>query len=568
MINKVIEDLELEIQNSSSTYKSKELKYKLNFFKRASLEIPEYDYSKVEYKGVTTKIILHCIEHGKFEITPQGLFRGGGCPTCTKRDRRLKSTKSNDTFIKQVQEVSPQYDYSKVGVRKTQEKYIEEVSKLHPEYDFSNTIYQGSTAKLIVECLKHGEFEIDSSTLLRGGKCSQCNWEKARGRFRKNLDTFLEEVKLLHPTYDFSKVEYTNSYTKVEVICSVHGSFYSTPTSLLKGCGCNICGKIKAGLKNEMGKEEYLERVYKKLKEVNPTLKVYEDTFINKQSKITIECETHGVMEIEAMALERNKLGCPKCGTGNMVKTNTTTFEELEQKAFNKFGKTIKLYKNTYVNFTTKMTCECHIHGKFKVEPTLLINKSKVGCPKCARLEGGKKRGVPYETFLKKANKKFKGKFTYLEDTYKGSTSKMITVCPQHGTFEIIPSYHIRRMYGCKKCAIENSPSYKPTYKPYYDKPTTLYYIKLIKDNEEYFKLGITTTTLDKRFNRLPSEGLTYEILLTKTFEKGRKAYFLEQRLLHQYNMNKIDFILLPKSGGNSEIFNQDIYESIKQYFD
>ena len=32
MINKVIEDLEVEIQNSSSTYESTKLKYKLNFF--------------------------------------------------------------------------------------------------------------------------------------------------------------------------------------------------------------------------------------------------------------------------------------------------------------------------------------------------------------------------------------------------------------------------------------------------------------------------------------------------------------------------------------------------------
>jgi hypothetical protein len=150
-----------------------------------------------------------------------------------------------------------------VGVWKTQEKYIEEVKKVHPEYDFSNTVYVGSKSKLKVVCLKHGEFEILAESLLRGSKCPNCNREKARGRFRKNLDTFLEEVKLIHPTYDFSKVEYTNNSTKVEVICDIHGSFYSTPTRLLKGCGCRACGIIKAGLKHEIGKEEYLERVYK-----------------------------------------------------------------------------------------------------------------------------------------------------------------------------------------------------------------------------------------------------------------------------------------------------------------
>jgi hypothetical protein len=118
--------------------------------------------------------------------------------------------------------------------------------------------------------------------------------------------------------------------------------------------------------------------------------------------------------------------------------------------------------------------------------------------------------------------------------------------------------------YPCKKCVYK----YGESGRAYYDKPTTLYYIKLIKDNEEYFKLGITTQTISERFRNTPQENVTYQIIATKTFETGRKAYFLEQRLLRQYSSNKIDFILLPKSGGNSEIFNQDIYESIKQYFD
>lgn len=395
----------------------------------------------------------------------------------------LSKLESNSTYLSKPKII---------GVRKTQEKYIEEVSKLHPEYDFSNTLYQGSKRKLKVGCPKHGEFERLAGTLLRGCKCPYCNREEARRRYSKSLDTFLKEVKLIHPEYDFSKVEYINNNTKVEVICKEHGSFYSTPSHLLMGCKCIKCANIKIGLNQQMSKEEYLERVYKKLKEVNPTLKVYEDTFINKQSKITIECEVHGVMEIEALTLEQNKLGCPKCG----------------------------------------------------------------------KIRGSKKLRIPYETFLKKANKKFKGKFTYLEETYEGSSVKMKAICSQHGIIDILPYSHISQEYGCYSCMVEASGAY------YYDKPTTLYYIKLIKGNEEYFKLGITTTTLDKRFITLKSEGLTYEILLTKTFPTGSTAYFLEQRLLHQYSSNKIDFILLPKSGGNSEIFNQDIYESIKQYFD
>ena len=381
-----------------------------------------------------------------------------------------------------------------VKTRKTQETYIEEVSKIHPEYDFSNTIYKGSKRKLKVECPKHGEFERLAQSILRGCKCPYCNREEAGRRYSKSLDTFLNEVKLIHPEYDFSKVEYVNTKTKVEVICNIHGSFHTTPSHLLIGCKCIKCANIENGVNHQMSKEEYLERVYKKLKEVNSTLKIYEDTYVDRKSKITIESETHGVLEVETLSLIQNKVGCPKCG----------------------------------------------------------------------KVVGGEKQRVSYETFLKKAIKKFKGKFTYFEDTYKGSSTKMQALCPQHGEITIIPYFHIRQKYGCNQCMVDDNGGYAP----YYDKPTTLYYIKLIKGNEEYFKLGITTTTLDKRFITLRSEGLTYEILLTKTFPTGISAYYLEQHLLHKYSSNKIDFILLPKSGGNSEIFNQDIYESIKQYFD
>ena len=465
----------------------------------------------------------------------------------------LNKLESNSTYLSKPKIV---------GVRKTQENYIEEVSKLHTEYDFSNTIYQGSKAKLKVGCPKHGEFEILAGTLIRGSKCPNCNREESRRRYSKSLDTFLNEVKLIHPEYDFSKVEYINTDTKVEVICNIHGSFYSTPTSLLKGSGCNICGNIKIGISNSINKEKYLERIYLKLKETNSTLKIYEDTYIDRKSKITIECDKHGVMEIGAMALEQNKLGCPKCGLEGIKKSQTTPYIEVEHKVCSKFGNKIKLKEDTYVNIKTKMTCECSAHGVFKATPHYLINTSKSGCPKCGLEEGGKKSRVPYETFLKKANKKFKGKFTYIEETYKGNSQKMKALCPKHGEINIIPYSHISQEYGCYSCMVEASGAY------YLDKPTTLYYIKLIKGNEEYFKLGITTTTLDKRFNKLPTDNVTYQIIATKTFETGITAYHLEQFLLHQYSSNIIDFILLPKSGGNSEIFNQDIYESIKQYFD
>lgn len=400
MINKIIKDLELELQKSSSNYESKKLKYKLSFFKRATSERPEYDYSKVEYKGATTKINLCCKEHGNFETTPQKLFMGGKCPICAKKDKSLKLTKSNDTFIKQMQDISPQYDYS--------------------------------------------------------------------------------------------KVVYINSTEKVEVICKEHGSFFIRPAELLRGCGCT------------------------------------------------------------------------KCYHKRRVKDLELTYDKFKKKLIEGGKGHLHIREEDYKDRNSPLVFTCSIHGVQHTNKAYNLITSKFGCVECSNKIRGSRGIVPLEEIKKRLFNKFKDKVSIVDSSYISITKEATFVCQEHGEYRNIVKYTIENKYPCTKCADK----YGEKDRDFYDKPTTLYYIKLIKDNEEYFKLGITTQSISKRFHKLPQEGLTYQTLLTKTFPTGSSAYHLEQYLLHQHSSNIIDFILLPKSGGNSEIFNQDIYESIKQYFD
>lgn len=53
---------------------------------------------------------------------------------------------------------------------------------------------------------------------------------------------FIEKGTQLHnDKYDYSKVEYINSRTKVKIICPVHGEFEQLPSSHLQGNGCPKC---------------------------------------------------------------------------------------------------------------------------------------------------------------------------------------------------------------------------------------------------------------------------------------------------------------------------------------
>lgn len=44
----------------------------------------KYDYSKMSYKNLTTKVVITCPQHGDFEQTPHDHLRGHGCPICNK----------------------------------------------------------------------------------------------------------------------------------------------------------------------------------------------------------------------------------------------------------------------------------------------------------------------------------------------------------------------------------------------------------------------------------------------------------------------------------------------------
>jgi very-short-patch-repair endonuclease len=55
------------------------------FIAEARLFHPEYDYSKVNYVGATTKVIIGCPKHGYVPVHPRTILNiGEGCPICSE----------------------------------------------------------------------------------------------------------------------------------------------------------------------------------------------------------------------------------------------------------------------------------------------------------------------------------------------------------------------------------------------------------------------------------------------------------------------------------------------------
>ena len=56
-------------------------------------------------------------------------------------------------------------------------------------------------------------------------------------------DLFISKARKIHGSkYDYSKVVYKNSQTKIEIICPIHGSFFQKPNNHIHGKkGCTKC---------------------------------------------------------------------------------------------------------------------------------------------------------------------------------------------------------------------------------------------------------------------------------------------------------------------------------------
>lgn len=136
----------------------------------------------------------------------------------------------------------------------TTEDFIARASVVHGNYYvYTNTVYIDSSTIVNIQCPKHGNVSVHPQSFLKGSGCKQCGREVAKQKNSYTAEVFIKKAKEKF-SYDFSKVRYTNSNTKVEIVCQKHGSFFQRPADLLMGHGCQECAyetrtatKIKNG---------------------------------------------------------------------------------------------------------------------------------------------------------------------------------------------------------------------------------------------------------------------------------------------------------------------------------
>lgn len=123
--------------------------------------------------------------------------------------------------------------------KKSTADLIKEFKQVHQElYIYDELEYLGANEKVKIVCRKHGAFYQYTFHHRAGKGCKKCGDDKQKNNFDEVKINF---SKVHRNRYDYSKAEYINNYTKLEVQCKVHGSFMVRPTKHLEGVGCPYC---------------------------------------------------------------------------------------------------------------------------------------------------------------------------------------------------------------------------------------------------------------------------------------------------------------------------------------
>lgn len=312
--------------------------------------------------------------------------------------------------------------------------------KFGDKFDYSQAVYTGWDKPIKIICPKHGVFEQTSGNHLRSiHGCPKCK-EESNGDTQED---FINKAKEKYgDKYDYSKVEYTNSLTKVIVICPEHGEFLTRPGDFLHGAGCPKCGINERSQKRTKTNEQFIEEAKKTHGEKYDYSKV---EYKSNHKNVCIICPEHGEFWQSPKAHLHGQ-GCPKCSNHY-----TMTTEEFITKSKEKFGNKFDYSKLVYKDCSTNITLICPEHGEFTCTPHSHL-KGNGGCPICRYETVAKSRRLTQEEFIKRASEIHNNKYDYSKTIYKNGSEEVTIICPIHGEFHQTPTSHLSGC-ECQKCS-------------------------------------------------------------------------------------------------------------------
>jgi hypothetical protein len=129
---------------------------------------------------------------------------------------------------------------------KAKENFITKSIEVHGgSYDYSKAKYVGACDPVTIVCKEHGEFLQTPTVHKRGCGCPKCGPAKQGMNGRNTSTVWINRFTSRYGSiYDYSKAVFTLAHSKIEIVCSEHGSFFKSPQKHLEqGCpSCSVYG--------------------------------------------------------------------------------------------------------------------------------------------------------------------------------------------------------------------------------------------------------------------------------------------------------------------------------------
>jgi superfamily II DNA or RNA helicase len=256
--------------------------------------------------------------------------------------------------------------------------------------------------------------------------------------------------------FNYSKTNYINCDTDVEVGCPEHGfMFINADSHIYSKTGCFDCGMESRSTTNTHTFGEFLKEAHNihKDEEGKPLYEYDEKSFKGKSKKINFYCKKHKVWHNTQTGSAHvvQGQGCPKCGKERTGEFHRFTKEKFIKKANEVFIPNNTDYTKLDLNNLTQdkkgiFICE----NGHEYEQVIYSHLQGIGCAKCS---GVKKRTI--DEFINESKKIYgDNSLDYSQVEYVNSSTKVKLICNKHKIpFTVTPNTHISQNCSCQLCS-------------------------------------------------------------------------------------------------------------------
>lgn len=202
----------------------------------------------------------------------------------------------------------------------------------------------------------------------------------------KRFQQFIQKANVIHKDrYTYENVNYTNSYTPVDITCPLHGNFSLKPDyHIVKKHGCPDCtGRILQPVQVDPLKATQIVEILNKKHNHKYDYSLFTE-YTGMCSDISIICKEHGIFKAKLADHMYRKSGCMRC---RKVSANIHTIEDIIDMC-SKAHQYKYTYphdlNSSYENNTSKLVITCNTHGNFTASVSNHLHNLS-GCPTCSK---------------------------------------------------------------------------------------------------------------------------------------------------------------------------------------